>query len=211
MSVKYTHDNTCRWCTRLRANDLSNMKMGSKLVYTDPDNGKHYANEAGAEPREIPETDYQYMCELIDISRSDTDLYRITGEPCKVKAHYGLKYKGKCYECRQERLKPSPRQQAIINGDTWYTPLTPCSRCDEISERNVHNGSCRNCMSLTSTKQDSPDAMLMRDCPDMVVSKDEARDMGFKVYRTGSTCKRGHTGWRYISTGNCIDCIKGGE
>lgn len=55
----------------------------------------------------------------------------------------------------------------------------------------------------------TPDAMLMRDYPDTVVSKDEARDMGFKVYRTGEYCKRGHNGWRYVSTGNCIECIKG--
>ena len=50
---------------------------------------------------------------------------------------------------------------------------------------------------------------IMRTAPDLVLSRGEARLFGFSVYRTGEACRRGHRGWRYVSTGNCIDCLKG--
>lgn len=35
-----------------------------------------------------------------------------------------------------------------------------------------------------------------------------AAENGKKLYATGRPCKRGHLAERYVSTGNCVDCIK---
>jgi hypothetical protein len=50
---------------------------------------------------------------------------------------------------------------------------------------------------------------MMRDTPDTVISREMAKGLGFKVFRTGRACKRGHAAFRYVSTGGCIDCHKG--
>jgi hypothetical protein len=50
---------------------------------------------------------------------------------------------------------------------------------------------------------------MMRDTPDIVISREMAKGMGFKVFRTGKACKRGHVAFRYVSTGGCIECHKG--
>jgi len=52
------------------------------------------------------------------------------------------------------------------------------------------------------------EALLMSEQPDIVLSRDEARAMGLKVFRTGKPCKHGHTGFRYVSTKGCIQCLK---
>lgn len=36
----------------------------------------------------------------------------------------------------------------------------------------------------------------------------EARKRGLKFYNTGRPCLRGHTGDRYVSTGNCVQCLR---
>lgn len=39
----------------------------------------------------------------------------------------------------------SPRQQAIAMGEKWYMSPEPCRYCNQLSERYVANGRCRNC------------------------------------------------------------------
>lgn len=51
-------------------------------------------------------------------------------------------------------------------------------------------------------------ARFMKLNPSLVVSRAEALGFGFKVYRTGLPCRRGHTGFKYVSTGACIECLK---
>lgn len=42
--------------------------------------------------------------------------------------------------------------------------------------------------------------------PGMVISRDDARALGFTLFRTGKPCKRGHTGWRSVAGGACVQC-----
>ena len=142
-----------------------------------------------------------------EAAKAGMDFLYVDDSPCKRAGHIGLRsVSGECYFCKQERLAPSPRQQAIDNGSKWYTPDTPCKRCHTLAERHVDNGRCRSCED--SQARTTIDADLMRDQPNMVMTRSDARTMGFKVYRTGRPCNKGHEGWRYVSTGGCIDCLK---
>lgn len=114
---------------------------------------------------------------------------------------------GKCYFCESEKRAPSPRQQALSTGATWYTPNEPCGKCGELAERRVNDGKCRGCKPALDSRA-TPDSVMMAESPDLVISREDARNFGFKVYRTGEACTKGHTGFRYVSTGNCIECIK---
>jgi|SRR5690349_10328282 len=40
-----------------------------------------------------------------------------------------------------------------------------------------------------------------------IISRKEAKVQGLKHYFTGVACKRGHVNERYVSTGNCVDCL----
>ena len=47
--------------------------------------------------------------------------------------------------------------------------------------------------------------------PEMIITKQQAREMGLPRYRTGHACPAGHKGWRYMSTGGCILCQHAGR
>ena len=98
----------------------------------------------------------------------------------------------------------SPRQQAIADGQSWYMPTDACPKCGKIALRRVSDGKCKGCV---REEIETPEEIMMRDCPDLVITRDDARAMGLKLYRTGKTCVNGHTTWRYVSTGNCKLCI----
>ena len=116
----------------------------------------------------------------------------------------------KCSTCHPRILGVSPRQQALANGDIWYTPKEPCTKCGEIAERRVNDGKCKGCKPSVDSRA-TPDSIMMEESPNLVVSRGDARNFGFKVYRTGEACNKGHTGFRYVSTGNCIECMRKGR
>ena len=212
MSVKYTHDKSCRWCVRQRAIHLYNLSVGSDLVYINTETGRAMAKIARSTDVEIPSETFSRMLELVDIAKSD-NAFTVSTEPCKTKPHFGLKRYGKCYECELEKNKPTVRQVAISKGENWYIPSTPCPRCETRSERHVYNGSCRGCSPVkhdTAGNDDrsTPDSIMMHANPDMILSREDARAYDMKVYRTGQKCKHGHDHWRYVSTGNCITCLR---
>ncbi len=139
--------------------------------------------------------------------------YYVRPEKCKKCGGLGVLHSGtmKCYFCELERLKPSPRQAAKNAGEIWYTPTKPCKNCDQIAKRRVYDGYCSGCATASNNHSDrrqTPDSQIMRDSPDLILSRDDARVMGFKVYRTGEPCRSDHTGFRYVSTGNCIECLR---
>jgi len=133
--------------------------------------------------------------------------------PCDVAGHYGILNKNnRCLFCEEDRLKPSPRQAALMAGETWYMPDNDCPRCGTRAERRVADGRCRGCVPMGESRTDnrrSETSVMMAAAPNMVLSRDDARKLGLKVYRTGEPCRRGHTGFRWVSTGHCIDCLKG--
>lgn len=128
----------------------------------------------------------------------------IPGKQC---GHTGKKLlDGKCWFCRTEK-KPtrlSPRQRAVKNGEDWYMPEEndPC-REGHIALRRVNNGQCSEC---TGAKINIPDP-LWRQCPDLIITKEDAVKNGFSVYRTGQPCRKGHRAFRYVSTGSCLACM----
>ena len=137
-------------------------------------------------------------------------------EPCREYGHVRISNgNDQCMQCTN-RLKP--REQAIVDSEPTYVSTSPCTQCNNITLRKTDNKECLVCEHVpsvpgnkapTSATKLTPDTIMMRDAPDTIVSREDAEIYGFKVYRTGQPCRRGHTGWRYVSTGNCIDCLKG--
>jgi hypothetical protein len=124
---------------------------------------------------------------------------------------------GKCWTCEQERMDSknmSPRQIALKDGEVWYTPAhgDECRKCGALARRRVANGSCEECETrakIAAGKQIVKEVSIRDICPDLVISRADAIAAGFKIFRTGKPCHKGHTGWRYIATGGCLDCKAG--
>lgn len=114
-----------------------------------------------------------------------------------------------CSNCESSGRSMSPRQAAIASGDKWYIPDKPCKACGTKALRHVDNGRCQGCRASPHTTGIDDASRVMHDIPDIVISRSDARLAGFTVYRTGRPCRHGHTGWRYVSTGGCIDCLRG--
>lgn len=125
----------------------------------------------------------------------------------------------KCLGCAEAReraksLSRGPRAAARASGQTTYTPLDPCGKCGQRAPRNVATDVCRGC-AIANGRPDAPDlrksasTILAETSPDMILDRDTARAFGLTLYRTGTACRKGHTGWRYVSTGNCFDCLRG--
>jgi len=135
--------------------------------------------------------------------------YYQPSEPCPECGEHAKRRvsDNRCRGCSpMGRDKSSPRQEAIARGEKWYKPIDPCPRCNTTAMRRVADGRCSECAGIDT--QPSADAVMMEQCPDMVLTRKEARLADLSVYRTGKPCKRGHTGWRYVSTGACIDCMR---
>lgn len=115
--------------------------------------------------------------------------------------------KGKCYQCEHDKVNqsPSPRQIALSKGEQWYMPLPndPCKN-GHVALRYVATGTCKQCQDEKRTTVDT--VQINKISPDMIITRKDAKLAGFKVYRTGRLCSGGHTGWRYVTTGNCLDC-----
>jgi hypothetical protein len=126
----------------------------------------------------------------------------------KYCGHNGKKtISGKCYYCETEKINKeiSPRQKAIAAGEEWYMPAIndPCKN-GHIALRRITNGECKEC-----SKRVEREIPVYELYPDMIIDFEAARSLGFVAYRTGNPCGKGHTGWRYITTRNCIQCKKG--
>lgn len=149
--------------------------------------------------------------EAVKLLKSDQG-FELGREVCTEYGHIKLtndKYH-KCYFCETQRNK---QEQAEHYGDEHYLTRSKCSGCDSTTLRNTTDRSCVDCGYTPRTRQGvvSATALMMRNNPDMVISREDARSLDMTVYRTGEPCSRGHTSWRYVSTGNCIPCMKGEE
>jgi len=82
---------------------------------------------------------------------------------------------------------------------------TPCKKRPHYGVKIL--GKCYECQQ--SKNKPSETTIMMRDNPDMIITRNDAKLYGLKVYRTGKECKKGHKAFRYVTTGNCIDCIRG--
>ena len=227
--VFYTKNGVCWKCAQSRACDLYSYVRGL-MSFDQCFEGWFTSYDAPGAVlpvgnRIVPDTYQQELEEIagiLDLSApisikeaasKDLKLW-VTGDPCSKAGHYGIRtLENKCYFCEEERKKPKPRQVAIAAGETWYTPDSPCSKCGTLAQRNVHTGACKGCRGVASGSgtdaRRSPDSIMMESNPELVISRSAAEALGLKVFRTGKPCGKGHTGYRYLSTGGCIDCAKG--
>lgn len=97
----------------------------------------------------------------------------------------------------------SPRASARAAGYPTYIPDKECYRCHTKAERNVVTNACSGCK--TDARR-SISQIYAAEHPDAIMDKETAKFFGLKLYRTGKSCNRGHMGWRYISTNNCVEC-----
>jgi len=127
---------------------------------------------------------------------------------------------GRCVECETDvahfrAQRRGPRAIARASGERYYTPAAPCGTCGTASPRHVVTNGCTGChrapvvATPTVDGRRTPSQIFADENPEFVMSRDSANAMGFTLYRTGEKCRRGHAGWRYVSTGNCLDCLKG--
>ena len=125
-------------------------------------------------------------------------------EPCPHCNTLSLKrvVSGECKGCRPAPSRPqSPRQQALRAGETWYTPVQPCPHCNTLSLKRVYDGACQGCTGSIGLHGDEhlPD--------DLLIDKKTAADLGLRVYRDGTYCKRrGHNGFKMVGNNHCVEC-----
>lgn len=126
---------------------------------------------------------------------------------------------GRCVECEKDAayfrsLTKGPRAVARAAGERYYTPTKACQTCGTVAPRHVVTNGCTDCHSGGKTAgaadaRRTPSQIFAEENPDFLIPRDAARSLGFTLFRTGEPCRRGHAGWRYVSTGNCLTCIRG--
>lgn len=100
---------------------------------------------------------------------------------------------------------PKNQNEALsMMVDYYYKPLV-CKGGPHLIKTHIKTGKCIAC--TYSKKEESETSKLMRDFPDMEISKEDAYLIGMNVYRTGMPCRKGHKSWRYISSGACVTCM----
>jgi hypothetical protein len=101
-----------------------------------------------------------------------------TGAPCR-KGHIGWRYVngGACLSCMRPGSYPLPSVPVLTNGSGNKTD----------ARRSISH-------------------IYAEEHPNSIMDKETAKFFGLKLYRTGKPCNRGHRGWRYVSTNNCVDC-----
>lgn len=141
---------------------------------------------------------------------------------------------GSCVGCLQRALsealplwlmghpdRPTPwiltKEDALKAGNPWYyhNPKGSllCDNGPHLRKACVISGRCFECASKRQARESTDgrstaSTEYARMNPDAIMSREVAKALGFALYRTGEPCRRGHTGWRYVSTGNCLDCLR---
>ena len=218
--VRYTRDQECHKCSCVEASDLYayTLDIMNFVDLDDHDTSTSYRRSIGN--RDVPMV---YKTEIQDTSKLLGEIPAISAAqakqlgnalwirptPCSKKSHYGIRTQdGKCFFCEWERQAGSPRQAAIAAGHDHYRPVKPCQQCGQHAPRITDTGRCTGCLGLLDGRHTHA-SMMMVNNPGMTMTKGEAQRLGLTVYRTGQPCKRNHRAWRYVSTGNCIDCHRG--
>lgn len=103
----------------------------------------------------------------------------------------------------------TPHAASALGLTAYYKEMI-CRGGPHFVQPHIKTGRCVKCEQLrrAAEVESSPGRMLIQSQPDMVLPKDSAITMGFDVYRTGDPCRRGHRGWRYVSSGACLECLR---
>lgn len=185
--VYCTHTEICRNCTRLKLS----------MIYW-------LANHTDDEPIDpfmaVPRNPVNWIESMRDMIDKARDGILPVNKMCKNgHIHYGTD-DGKCEICVEHKGK---KALALHHGLEWYDG-GKCANCGHITLCGTGDDSCQVCGTGSSTAT----AKLMSENPDMVISKEDAQQFGFTVFRTGQPCKRGHNGWRWVANGACLECMK---
>lgn len=120
---------------------------------------------------------------------------------------------GKCLECALVGV--DPRKAARKAGHRYYAPETACPDCGQCAPRDVVTNRCTGCVKHGRARREvvgdartTAASRMAAECPDLVLARKDAKALGLTVYRTGEPCAYGHTGYRYVSTGACIACLR---
>jgi len=144
----------------------------------------------------IVEGDNGYEAQRLN---TNWDKYTLKPHGCKGGPHIIKYLKGtkRCATCEEI---PSPRQQALAAGETWYLPKHHCTKCGCRALKRVYDGVCQGCMNAESP-------MSMEEAEALVphgteIDRETALSLGLLVYRdTGNTLRDTRTGRRLI------DCV----
>lgn len=126
----------------------------------------------------------------------------------------------RCVDCDADRkyfssLLKGPRAAARAAGEKYYLPADPCPSCGTIARRHVVTNGCTGCHDLgtsvgaTADARRTPSQVFAEENPEFILSREAAKGIGLTLFRTGEPCRRGHAAWRYVSTGNCLACLRG--
>lgn len=210
----YTDLNRCKKCgslTFITASGRCVTCMRNQITAVYMYNAIPEGSESYNPALNLPE-DFEAMDEAKDAVKllKSGQGFKLGREVCSTHGHIKLtndKYH-KCYFCETQRNK---RQQAIDEGDAYYLTRSQCSGCHNVTLRHTRDSSCVDCGYVPKTRKGATSGTteMMKASPDTIISREEARSLDMKVYRTGEPCSRGHKDWRYVSTGNCVTCLKG--
>ena len=204
-SLRFTKSDNCMMCQRYK---IELVRLGDADLTTWPSTIPEGLNN----PKDLAE-----VRAMIAVLR-DESRYMLNYEPCSQHGHIVLSDVSNGVKCLQCESTLTPIQQALKDGKPDYLSTSPCMGCGNVTFRKVDTKECIACgytphvaihdEHSNKDNRATSDTIMMREAPDLVISKEDAEAYGLKVYRTGELCRRGHYGWRYISTGNCIDCLR---
>lgn len=100
--------------------------------------------------------------------------------------------------------KPFPVnvERALSMEVDYFYKRELCKNSAHFIKYHIRSGKCLTCREAYAAS--TPPQLA----PDAIVSRADAKTKGFAHFRTGLPCARGHTGARYVSTGNCIECLR---
>lgn len=100
------------------------------------------------------------------------------------------------------------RSRGPRGDDSAYVSPTPCPH-GHVGAK-IGHGHCLICLQQETERGGLHEQInaLMNGAPEMELSRAMASRYGVPVYRSGRPCPHGHTGWRYVSTASCVECLR---
>lgn len=179
-TAHFTEAKACKWCLHRSINEFFLAVRNCETFFEEA------VPVSAQEAREMG-LDYYYTWECCDRGP----------HPFKKEIKTG-----RCMTCRDSQMK-NLRAAARAKGALFYIPSKKCPTCKTRTKRAVDTDQCQKCIEPIDY-----DTLVMESSPELVISRPEAKALGWGVYRTGVPCKRGHQGFRYVSSTNCIECHK---
>lgn len=150
--------------------------------------------------------------------------------PCpECNTHMRKVSNNQCVKCNPAKSRERSREQALMEDnplmvlDIWqarekglnvYRTALRCKRGHK-GWRYVSNSACLDCKNgVAESNQEyseemRPEESWLRANNRGTITRNEAIQCGFKLYKTGRPCKYGHLGFRRVIGGACVNCQSG--